>query len=99
MTFVFLVCACVLRQLYADVVPKTAENFRCLCTGEKGRGRSGKNLHFKGSGFHRIIPDFVRGCPPPFECALVVLWGSGEGSLWQQERDVALFCQTDVPGR
>ena len=40
-------------ELRADVVPKTAENFRALCTGEKGMGRSGKLLHFKGSTFHR----------------------------------------------
>lgn len=46
-------------ELFADVVPKTAENFRALCTGEKGTGRSGKPLHFKGSGFHRIIPQFM----------------------------------------
>ena len=46
-------------ELFEDVVPKTAENFRALCTGEKGMGQSGKPLHFKGSHFHRIIPQFM----------------------------------------
>ncbi|KAL5791149.1 hypothetical protein ACOSQ2_006037 [Xanthoceras sorbifolium] len=49
----------VVMELFADVTPKTAENFRALCTGEKGIGKMGKPLHYKGSTFHRVIPGFM----------------------------------------
>lgn len=49
----------ILMTLFADVTPKTAENFRALCTGEKGDGKSGKPLCYKGSCFHRVIKSFM----------------------------------------
>ena len=62
----------VVFEVYTDIVPKTAENFKCLCTGEKGLGKvTGKPLHYKGSTFHRVIPDFmIQGGDPT---------GSGSG--------------------
>eukprot|EP00931_Biecheleriopsis_adriatica_P065741 TRINITY_DN4021_c0_g1_i1.p1 TRINITY_DN4021_c0_g1~~TRINITY_DN4021_c0_g1_i1.p1 ORF type:complete len:428 (+),score=131.27 TRINITY_DN4021_c0_g1_i1:142-1425(+) len=70
-------------ELFGDVVPKTAENFRCLCTGERGISAvSGKPLTFKGSKFHKIIPgkiiqggDITKGD------------GSGGDSIYNQDGD------------
>jgi hypothetical protein len=47
-------------QLFTDQTPRTAENFRALCTGERGVSPlSGHPLHYKGSIFHRVIKGFM----------------------------------------
>ncbi|KXS19433.1 hypothetical protein M427DRAFT_95099 [Gonapodya prolifera JEL478] len=50
----------IIIELFNDEVPRTCENFRALCTGEKGRSRAtGAPLHYKNSRFHRIIKGFM----------------------------------------
>lgn len=47
-------------SLFSEDCPKTCENFRCLCTGERGTSKQfGKPLHYKGSQFHRVVKNFI----------------------------------------
>ncbi len=84
----------VVMGLFGDDAPNTVENFRALCTGEKGKGQSGKPLHYKDSIFHRVIPqfmlqggDFTRSN------------GTGGESIYGEKFDDEAFGIThDVPG-
>lgn len=50
-------------ELFDDFCPLTCENFRALCTGEKGLGKTtGKPLHFQGVIFHRVVKSFMVQC-------------------------------------
>uniref|UniRef100_A0A8C8EBT6 peptidylprolyl isomerase n=1 Tax=Otus sunia TaxID=257818 RepID=A0A8C8EBT6_9STRI len=47
-------------QLFSDICPKTCKNFLCLCSGEKGIGKTtGKKLCYKGTTFHRVVKNFM----------------------------------------
>lgn len=47
-------------ELFNDIAPKTAENFRALCAGDMGVGKNtGKPLTYKGMVFHRVVKDFM----------------------------------------
>lgn len=53
-------CGRIVFKLFDDKCPKTCENFKCLCTGEKGRNKqTGKLLHYKGTKFHRVVKNFI----------------------------------------
>jgi len=50
----------IIIELHDDIVPKTAENFRALCAGDRGIGKTtNKVLHYKGSVFHRVVRNFM----------------------------------------
>ncbi|KAI4389619.1 hypothetical protein MLD38_001825 [Melastoma candidum] len=49
----------IVMEMYAYTTPRTAGAIRALCTGEEGIGLDGKPLHYKGSKFHRVIPQFM----------------------------------------
>nr|XP_023025914.1 peptidyl-prolyl cis-trans isomerase G-like [Leptinotarsa decemlineata] len=55
-----LISGRIVFELFSDITPKTSENFRSLCTGERGLGEETKKpLHFKGVIFHRVVKDFI----------------------------------------
>jgi peptidyl-prolyl isomerase H (cyclophilin H) len=79
-------------ELFSDVVPKTAENFRQFCTGEFKR--EGKPVGYKGAPFHRIIKDFmIQG--GDFVCGD----GTGSRSIYGEKFDDESFLLShDHPG-
>merc|ERR1711865_880563 len=46
-------------ELRYDVVPLACENFRMMCTGEGGKDRDGRMMHYKGTSFHRVARDYL----------------------------------------
>ena len=71
----------IVMELWTDIAPKTCENFRCLCTGEKGKASFGPvELTFKGAQFHRLITNFMvqcKGCINPATNEPCSIWGDG----------------------
>jgi cyclophilin family peptidyl-prolyl cis-trans isomerase len=79
----------IVMLLYDAICPKTAENFRALCTGEKGTSKKcGKPLHFKNTIFHRVIevsrlsPACLDLCDFDLTCAFCAMH-TGKGFMAQ----------------
>jgi cyclophilin family peptidyl-prolyl cis-trans isomerase len=88
--------------VYQNKTPLAAENFKCLCTGEKGIGRMGKLLCYQGSKVHRIVPqfcvqmgDFTKGNGTGGES--IYPPNSQHGDAWGKFKD-ELFMQHSKPG-
>ena len=86
----------VVVKLYQDKAPLACENFRSLCTGEKGKGQAGKNLCFQGCQMHRIVPnfciqggDFTKGDGTGGES--IYSPGSEHGDMWGKFKDETPF--------
>lgn len=79
-------------QLHKDIVPKTAENFRCLCTGEKNKRGTRKPLTYKGNKLHRIIPGFMAQGGDLFND------GGGESIYGKIFNDENFTLKHDLPG-
>ncbi|EFJ12912.1 hypothetical protein SELMODRAFT_115473, partial [Selaginella moellendorffii] len=86
----------VVMELFADKVPRTAENFRALCTGEIGKGKeTGQRLHYKGSIFHRVIKGFMAQQGGDFTKGD----GTGGESIYGGRfNDESFVCTHDTPG-
>eukprot|EP00912_Choanoflagellata_sp_UC4_P001151 UC4_evm1s715 len=70
----------IIMRLFSDIVPRTCENFRALCTGEKGNDpASGKPLSYEGCPFHRIIPGFMCQGEPVIVYLLSVFFAPEKG--------------------
>jgi cyclophilin family peptidyl-prolyl cis-trans isomerase len=83
-------------KLFEDTTPLASKNFKCLCTGEKGMGRLGKPLCYKGSKVHRIVPsfcvqmgDFTRGNGTGGES--IYPPNSEHGDAWGKFKDEVFF--------
>uniref|UniRef100_A0A3Q2NTH7 Peptidyl-prolyl cis-trans isomerase n=1 Tax=Fundulus heteroclitus TaxID=8078 RepID=A0A3Q2NTH7_FUNHE len=82
-------------ELFSDICPKTCENFRCLCTGEKGIGKgTQKPLHYKGCLFHRVVKDFmIQGgdFSEVIKALFCDLWNLHISSLFKQFKGNVLY--------